>query len=186
VARRDSTRQALIDATAKIMLEDGYAGASSRRVAAMAGVRPALVHYYFPTMDDLFIAVLRAGGDVSLSRQQESLGKASPLHALWHLNSARNAQLWMEFMALANHRKAIGVEIASYAERIRDAEEAAVAAALRAHGVDVGEFPPVVMSMVIASLARIVLLEEGVGISRGHAEAKEFIARCLDRFELPS
>jgi hypothetical protein len=92
----------------------------------------------------------------------------------------------MEFMALANHRKAIGVEIASYAERIRDAEEAAVAAALRAHGVDVGEFPPVVMSMVIASLARIVLLEEGVGISRGHAEAKEFIARCLDRFELPS
>ena len=30
-----------------------------------------------------------------------------------------------EFMALANHRKAIGVELAAYAERVRDIESAA-------------------------------------------------------------
>jgi AcrR family transcriptional regulator len=183
---RDSTRQALIEATAQIMLADGYAAATSRRVAAKAGVRPALVHYYFPTMDDLFIAVLRVGGEVTLSRQRRSLGEVSPLHALWQLNSTTGAQLWMEFMALANHRKAIGAEIAVYAERIRDMEEASVAVALRAHGVDVEEFPPVVMSMIVATLARIVLLEEGVGITRGHAEARDFVAKYLDRFELPS
>jgi hypothetical protein len=92
----------------------------------------------------------------------------------------------MEFMALANHRKTIGTEIAAYAERFRDMEEQAAALALRAHGIDAAEFPPVVMSMIVASLARIVLLEEGLGITRGHADAKAFIARYLDRFELPS
>ena len=68
-------------------------------------------------------------------------------------------------MALANHRKAIRSEIATYAERFRDLEERGVTMALRANGVDVAEFPPVVMSMIVASLARIVLLERGLGIT---------------------
>ena len=52
-ARDSATRALLIDATIQIMLEEGYAAATSRRVAAKAGVKPALVHYYFPTMDEL-------------------------------------------------------------------------------------------------------------------------------------
>ena len=47
-------RQRLIEATATIMRDEGYAAATSRRVAAEAGVKQALVYYYFPTMDDLF------------------------------------------------------------------------------------------------------------------------------------
>jgi AcrR family transcriptional regulator len=43
--RREATREALIEATAQIMLGEGYAAATSRRVAAKAGVKPALVHY---------------------------------------------------------------------------------------------------------------------------------------------
>ena len=70
--RRESTaRQALIQATAQIMLEEGYAAATSRRVAAKAGVKPALVHYYFPSMDELFLAVLRAGAEINLQRQRQ-------------------------------------------------------------------------------------------------------------------
>jgi len=186
VGRESATRHALIEATAQIMLEEGYAAATSRRVAARAGVKPALVHYYFPSMDDLFVAVLRAGAETNLDRQRQALADEEPLHDLWRLNSAHGAQLWMEFMALANHRKAIRSEIASYAERFRDLEESAVTMALRTNGVDVAEFPPVVMSMIVASLARIVLLESGVGITRGHAEAQSFVERYLDRFEMPS
>jgi AcrR family transcriptional regulator len=168
------------------MLEEGYAAATSRRVAAKAGVRPALVHYYFPSMDDLFLAVLRAGAEANLARQRQALAEAEPLHALWRLNSAHGAQLWMEFMALANHRKTIRSEIAAYADRFIDVEESVVALAMRAHGVDVDAFPPVVMSMIVTSLARIVLLERGLGITRGHAEVEAFITDYLDRFELPS
>ncbi|WP_273736077.1 TetR/AcrR family transcriptional regulator [Mycolicibacterium septicum] len=183
--RESTTRRALIRATAQVMLDEGYAAATSRRVAAQAGVKPALVHYYFPSMDDLFVAVLQAGAETNLSTQQEAFAEDSPLHALWELNSAQGAALWMEFMALANHRKAIRSEIAGYADRFRDLEESAMAAALQAHGIDTDEFPPVVMSMIVASLARILVLEQGLGISRGHTQAQDFVRRYLDRFELP-
>ena len=184
-ARDSETRRALIGATAQIMLEEGYAAASSRRVAAKAGVKPALVHYYFPSMDDLFLAVLAAGAESDLRRLREALTATEPVHELWRLNSATGTQLWMEFMALANHRKTIRSEIAAYADRFRDMEEAALALVLRAHGVDAKEFPPVVMSMIVASLARILVLESGLGITRGHAEAQAFVDRYLDRFEVP-
>ena len=87
----------------------------------------------------------------------------------------------MEFMALANHRKEIRSEIVAYAARFGDMEESAVTLALRAHGVDMAEFPPVVMSMIVTSLARILVLERSLGITRGHAEAAEFIERVLDQ-----
>ncbi len=186
-APRDSaTRGALIRATAQIMLEEGYAAAPARRVAAKAGVRPALVHYYFPSMDDLFLDVLRAGAENDLQRHRRLLTDAKPLHALWHLYSAQGGQLWMEFMALANHRKAIRSEIANYAERFRDLEEAALALVLRARGIDTQAFPPVAMSTIMASLARILTLEEGLGITRGHSETLAFVERCLARFDMPS
>ena len=184
--RESATRQALIRATAQVMLEEGYAAATSRRVAAKAGVKPALVHYYFPSMDDLFLAVLREGADANLLHQREALADDAPLHALWQLNNEHGARLLMEFMALANHRKEIRSEIVGYAARFGELEESAVTLAMRAHGIDLAEFPPVVMSMIVTSLARILVLERSLGITRGHAEATEFIEGVLNRYELPS
>jgi AcrR family transcriptional regulator len=183
---RESAREALIEATAQIMLDEGYAAATSRRVAAKAGVKPALVHYYFPSMDDLFVAVLRDGAETTLQHQRQALADEEPLHALWQLSGDHDAQLWMEFLALANHRKAIRSELASYAQRFRDLEEGAVTLALTARGIDIELFPPVVMSMIMGSLARMVGMEQGLGITRGHEEARTFIERCLERFEMPS
>ena len=53
------TRAALLDAAEKLMLEEGYAAVTSRHVAAKAGLKPQLVHYYFRTMEDLFLALFR-------------------------------------------------------------------------------------------------------------------------------
>jgi AcrR family transcriptional regulator len=183
---REATREALIEATAQIMLAEGYAAATSRRVAAKAGVKPALVHYYFPSMDDLFVAVLRHKAETSMQLQRQAMAEAEPLHALWQLSGARDTQLFTEFLAMANHRKAIRSEIVSYAMRFRDLEEGAMTLALKARGVDLETFPPVVMSMIMGSLARMVLHEQGLGITRGHAQARAFIEQCLDRFEMPS
>ncbi|WP_101946679.1 TetR/AcrR family transcriptional regulator [Mycobacterium sp. 3519A] len=182
---REATREALIEATAQIMLDEGYAAATSRRVAAKAGVKPALVHYYFPSMDDLFVAVLRDKAEHNLQRQREAIADAQPLHALWLLNSATDAQLFTEFLAMANHRKAIRSEISAYAMRFRDLEEGVVTLALKARGVDLEQFPPVVMSMIMGGLARMVMHEQGLGITHGHEEATAFIERCLERFEMP-
>jgi AcrR family transcriptional regulator len=185
-AGREATREALIEATAQIMVDEGYAAATSRRVAGKAGVKPALVHYYFPSMDDLFVAVLRDKAETNLQRQRQAIAQAEPLHALWQLSAANDAQLFTEFVAMANHRKAIRSEIVSYAMRFRDLEEGAMTLALKARGVDLEAFPPVVMSMIMGSLASMVLHEQALGITRGHDQAKAFIERCLDRFEMPS
>jgi AcrR family transcriptional regulator len=183
---REATREALIDATAQIMVDEGYAAATSRRVAAKAGVKPALVHYYFPSMDDLFVAVLRDKAETNLQRQRQAIAEAKPLHALWELSSAHDAQLFTEFLAMANHRKAIRSEISSYAMRFRDLEEGAMTLALKARGIDLEACPPVVMSMIMGSLAGMLLHEEGLGITRGHDEARAFVEQCLDRFEMPA
>jgi AcrR family transcriptional regulator len=175
-------RQRLIEATAKVMSDEGYAAATSRRVAAEAGVKQALVYYYFPTMDDLFVEVLRVGAESSLGHMRTALTADDPLRALWSINSdVRRTALNAEFMALANHRKAIRTELRTYAERVRDIETAAVTVALRAKGVDLDEHPPVVISMLIAQIARSLCNESAVGVTLGHDEMRAYVDHLLTR-----
>ncbi|MGW3281096.1 TetR/AcrR family transcriptional regulator [Nocardia rhamnosiphila] len=181
------TRLRLMEATAQIIREEGYAAATSRRVAARAGVRSALVYYYFPTMDELFVAVMRAGAERALERMRQALTAADPLQALWEINTDdRYTQLNTEFMALANHRKAVGVELKAYAERVRDIETAAVTLVLRAHGVDLERFPPVVVSMLLTGAARILGNEGAVGMRQGHAELRAFVEELMGQYAMPA
>ncbi len=177
----NGTRRRLIEATVQIMHDEGYAGATSRKVAAKAGIRQPLVHYYFPTMDDLFLAVLRAGADVALDQMRAALTDNDPLRALWAINSdPRAAVLNTEFMALANHRKVIGLELKAYAERVRDLETAAVALVLRTHGIDLDTHPPIVLSMLIAQIARSLGNEGAVGVTLGHDEMRRFAEQQIN------
>jgi AcrR family transcriptional regulator len=180
-------RGKLIEATARVMREEGYAAATSRRVAAQAGVKQALVYYYFPTMDDLFVEVLRAGAEVALSRMRALLSDDDPLQALWLINSdSAVTTLNAEFMALANHRKAIGAELKAYAERVRDIETAAVTMVLRANDIDLDEYPPVAISMLIAQTARSLCNEDAVGVTQGHDELRSFVARLMGLIKAPA
>ena len=175
-------RERLMEATAQIMRDEGYAAATSRRVAARAGVRSALVYYYFPTMDDLFLAVLRSGSEASLAKMRQAITAEEPLRALWEINTdSRWSGLYTEFVALANHRKVIGAELKAYAERVRDIETAAATVALRARGVDLGEFPPVAISMLVAQIARSLCNESAIGMTEGHRELRELVERYLNR-----
>ena len=179
-------RSKLIEATARIMREEGYAAATSRRVAAEAGVRQPLVYYYFPTMDELFVEVLRVGAEVALERMRTLLTDADPLQALWLLNSdSAVTSLNTEFMALANHRKAIGAELKVYAERVRDIETAAVTMVLRANGIDLETYPPVAISMLIAQTARSLCNEKAVGVTQGHDELRTFVERQMGLLKSP-
>ncbi|MGA5467068.1 TetR/AcrR family transcriptional regulator [Mycobacterium sp. NPDC050041] len=183
-AKDAGARLRLIDAAAQIMRDEGYAAATSRRVAAVAGVKPALVYYYFDTMDDLFLAVLRAGAEMSLAEMRKALTEDNPLRALWAINSdPRRTGLNTEFMAMANHRKVIGAELKAYAERVRDIETAAVTVALRTHGVDLDDYPPVVVSMLVAQMARSLCNEIAIGVTDGHDQMRAFLERFLVRYD---
>ncbi|HLN77379.1 MAG TPA: TetR family transcriptional regulator [Nocardioidaceae bacterium] len=53
------TRGEILAAARTSFAEAGFAETSIRKVAATAGVDPALVHHYFGTKDDLFLAALQ-------------------------------------------------------------------------------------------------------------------------------
>jgi AcrR family transcriptional regulator len=177
----------LIDATIHIMIEEGYAAATSRRVAAEAGVKPALVHYYFPTMDELYLDVFRRGAAAYLERQKEALASDRPLHAFWDtLIEPKDTRLLLEFMGLANHRKEIRAEISAWQERWREMQITALNFISREHGLDPTEFPPAALAVILASIGRMLIFEQGLGTSGGHDEAVALVNRFLDRFEMPT
>ena len=89
----------------------------------------------------------------------------------------------MEFMGLANHRKALRAEIVYYAERFRDEQNNAIAAALQRYGVDTSDVPPVVWTVFSTSVSQALVMERALGMSTGHAEMLEFCERWLRRLE---
>jgi AcrR family transcriptional regulator len=52
------TREAILDAARRAFAEQGYQQATIRGVAELAGVDPALVHHYFGTKQELFVAAV--------------------------------------------------------------------------------------------------------------------------------
>jgi AcrR family transcriptional regulator len=60
------TRAAIVDAARPLFAELGFSGTSMRKVAAEAGVDPALVHHYFDSKEDLFLAALAVPFDPRL------------------------------------------------------------------------------------------------------------------------
>jgi len=183
-AEDSQTRAALLDAAQQLMLDEGYAAVTSRRVAAQAGLKPQLVHYYFRTMDDLFLALFRRGAEWNVERQARALASSRPLHALWEFASEpRGTTLMMEFAALANHRKAIRDEIAAYAERFRDSQTAALASALDAAGIGADDLPPVALIVLMTGISQVLVMEGALGVSTGHRETLVLVERYLDRVE---
>ena len=177
-------RGLLLDAAEQLMLEEGYAAVTSRRLANKAGLKPQLVHYYFRTMEDLFLEVFRRRAEEGLQVQAQLLQSAQPLWALWRFGTdPAFTRISMEFMALANHRKEMRAEIAYYAERFREEQRQAVTAALQRYEVETQDVPPVVWTVMMTSLSRFLVLEQAIGMSGGHAETVEVVEGYLRRLE---
>jgi len=174
------TRARLLDAAELLLLEEGYAAVTSRRVAAKAGLKPQLVHYYFRTMDDLFLEVFRRRAEENVARAERAIASDGSLRVLWQLNDdPRGARFNIEFVALANHRKSIRKEIARYAERFRSAQLEALTAALSARGVTEERLPPIVALLMMTGLSQVLALEEALGVTAGHDATRSFIERTI-------
>jgi AcrR family transcriptional regulator len=177
-------RGVLLDAAEQLMLEEGYAAVTSRRVAEKAALKPQLVHYYFRTMDDLFLAAFRRRAEEGLEAQARVLQARQPLWALWRFSTDPAATaITSEFIALANHRKALKAEIAYYAERFREEQRKALSMVLDRYGIDRAEVPALVWSVLMTSISRVLVIEQALGMSAGHAEIVAFVERYLRRLE---
>jgi TetR/AcrR family transcriptional regulator len=166
------------------MANEGYAAVTSRRVAAEAGLNRALVHYYFQTMDDLFIALLRHRAEQGLATQTEALESDQPLWALWDLyRDNQGTAVTMEFVALANHRKVIRAEIAEVVARFRAQELKVLAEAFGRYGVAPGDITPEVAAALLESVSRFLAAEATLGMSEGHPETVAFVEGLIRRLE---
>jgi AcrR family transcriptional regulator len=179
-----AARTALLDGAEAIMVEEGYAAVSIRRIATRAGLNSALVYYYFDTMDGLFVALFRRGAERSLQRQREVLASPQPLWGLWELTHERSSNaLTMEFLALANHRKAIRAEIADYSRKFRRMQVEQLTDVLEGYGIDVERWPPASILMFMAGISRYLLMEEAFDLDIGHAETVAVVERHLRELE---
>ncbi len=177
------TRAQLLDAAELLLLDEGYAAVTSRRVAAKAGLKPQLVHYYFRTMDDLFLEVFRRRAEENVARIERAIATDGSLQTLWELNAdPRGARFNIEFVALANHRKAIRTEIARYAERYRAVQLEAVRSALQAIDVTEEDLPPIVALLMITGLTQVMSLEGALGVTAGHDTTRSFIEETIAKF----
>jgi AcrR family transcriptional regulator len=180
------TRGLLLDGAERLMLEEGYASVTYRRVAAEAGVTGGLVQYYFPTLDDLLVGLLRRHADANLERLLAELEsrKDEPLRVVWEYSSNETtAAMAVEFMALANHHKSIRAEIARVGERSRRAQIDALSKTWETYDFLGTGLTPTAAQFILHGLPKLVLLEEALEESEGHAEIVALIEEFLDRHE---
>jgi AcrR family transcriptional regulator len=165
------------------MVEEGYAAVTSRRIARRAGL-PNAIHYYFETMDDLFIELFRRGADRSLAQQEEALHSPQPIWAFWDLLLDRShGDLNMEFIALANHRKAIRSEIAESSRTFRRRQLAVLAGVIETSKPASASRTPDAIVLLLSAVSRYLTTEKAFDLDIGHAEVIEFVERCIREIE---
>jgi AcrR family transcriptional regulator len=184
-AESSATRALILDATELLMREEGYGSVSTRRVAARAGLKPSLVHYYFPTTDDLLLALCRKGADQSDAMMEAALASHDPLRAMWEFftDTSRTA-LTMEFMALANHREVIRAEMVAHSELMRSRQVELLTQLLGDRVTAAGGCPPAGLSLILSGIGRVLVMEGGLGVNCGHSEARDFLDQWLERMAL--
>ena len=183
-ADETTTRSALLDAAEALLLEEGYAAVTSRRVGERAGTNSALIHYYFESMDGLFVELFRRGAERGLERQAAALQSPQPLWALWdvlhdHINNVRT----VEFFALAHHRPVIRAEVVEYSAKYRQQQLDVLTEVLAGYGLDIETWPPVTLILTLGSISLLLLIEKGFGFDAGHAEMIAVVERQIRALE---
>lgn len=182
--RRDpeTTRALILDATAKLMAEEGYAAVSSRRIAQELGLNAATVHYYYPTTDDIFIALHRRMTDHQSAELAKVLASRNPLEALWQFQSGwSQTALGVEFLALSNHRKSIADILAKSTDQSRAAAAAAIEAVLGDCTIGPTRVSAAALGAILVAIGRLLANEERVGITSGHDEVRALVDGLVGR-----
>ncbi|MFD1959101.1 TetR/AcrR family transcriptional regulator [Novosphingobium panipatense] len=141
-----------------------------------------MVHYYFPTTDDLLVEVSRQGAAQSDRMIEEALASEDPLRALWDffIDTSRVAMA-LEFMALANHRPAVREYMAQHSEEMRARQVEILKRLLGDRLSRLEGFDAAGLSVVLAGIGRAIVMEHGLGVTTGHAEAIRIVEGWLDK-----
>jgi AcrR family transcriptional regulator len=178
------TRTAILNAAEAIMREEGYAAVSSRRIATRAALKSQLVHYYFKTMDELFLALFRDVETAFFARLDQAVASGRPLRAVWEVcRDAHGPRLTKEFVAMATHHAMLRGEIAKSAERTRGIIVAQLARAMAANGISQNAWPPAALAVLMDGAGRLLIADHSLGVTAGHEAMIAFVEGHIARLE---
>src|SRR6056297_2488465 len=66
--KTESTKQKILQAAQKVFVEEGLKGARMQKIADIAGVNKAMLHYYFKNKDNLFRKVFESIAPIMFTR----------------------------------------------------------------------------------------------------------------------
>src|SRR5262249_43008450 len=174
---RSATVEAFLDAAERLLIEVGYANISTRRLAEEAGANHGLVHYYFGSMEQLFVHVLERFTDRLIERQRVMYAADVPFIEKWrtamaYLDEDRVSgyqKIWFELQALAWNRLELRERLAKVHGRWRAVLTEAFAKATEEYGIDSERFPLEGIVTLVATFNEGIILERLGGITAGQA-----------------
>jgi TetR/AcrR family transcriptional regulator len=188
-ASRQEVEHRFLDAAERLLIEVGYAAITTRRLAEEAGVNHGLVHYYFGSMEEVFLQVLERFTNGLIARQRAMYAAEAPYVTKWreamhYLDEDRPYQkIWWELQAMAWNRPEYRERVAAVHEAWRDAMRDAVAKAISRYKLASGPLSTEGWIALIVTVNEGIILEKLSGIDQGHEELLAGIDRWLDSLE---
>ena len=189
---RAETEDAFLDAAERLLIGLGYAGISTRRLAEEAGANHGLVHYYFGSMENLFVRVLERFTERLITRQREMYGRTDLSGvekwrtAMGYLESdiaAGYPKIWLELQALGWNRPDIAERVAEVNGEWRAVLTEAFDEMMAEYGLDREQFPLEGVVSLVMTFNEGIMVERLSGISTGHREQLEMVERWLEGLE---
>jgi len=178
-AQGSQTWQTLVAAAETLLIEQGYAAVTARRVAETANLSPQIVYFYFKNMDELFAALFRKISDAFLEALATVTDQPAPLTALWELASdPKGAVLFSELISLSNHRPSIRLMISEFGKEQNRLQTEIIAAHLERVGLDRDAYPAQVIASLIENLGKGLALGDRFEIE-SHSRARGFVSEFL-------
>jgi len=180
-----------LDATERLLITVGYANISTRRIAEEAGANHGLIHYYFGSMEQLFVRVLERFTERLIARQRAMYAADMPFIEKWRmamgfLDQDRESgyqKIWYELQALAWNRPELRERLAHVHAQWLQVLTEAFTKAMTDYNLDTERFPVVAMTTLVATFNEGIILERLGGITEGHAEMLAMIDQWLVSLE---
>jgi AcrR family transcriptional regulator len=178
---REIARTALLDAAERLLIHEGHASITTRKVAAEAGVNHGLVHYYFGSIEELLFQAMERYTDELLDRQRALYASDIPFLEKWRRAmryidedlEAGYPKIWAELHAVAWNRPQFQARIAQVHVQWREIFGEALARAKDELDLSQTPFSPDAFVALVATFNAGLLLERLVGLDQGHDELLE-------------
>src|SRR5215210_4619503 len=177
-AARAETEDRFLDAAERLLAETGHAGITTRRLAEEAAANHGLVHYYFGSIENLYVRVLERFTDRLIERQRLLYSSDAPFIEKWrtamrYLDADRDYQrIWYELQALAWSRPELRGRVAKGNDAWRTVLREALTEPLERYELPI---PLDALVALVVTFNEGMILERLSGIDTGHAELLEWI-----------